>query len=93
MMLSTFVNGRTSACNYILHTQVILSRSNTTQHMYRWAELLLELMDKHGLDAGLVTYAAAELSEQQRMLQSSPDSAMYITSSREIAEAPWPALV
>jgi len=66
---------------------VILSRSNTTQHMFRWTELLVELMDKHGVDNSLVTYAAAELPEQQRMLRSSPESAMYITSSREIAQA------
>ena len=28
---------------------VILSRSNVTQHMFRWSELLVQLCDKHGV--------------------------------------------
>ena len=64
---------------------VILSRRNTTQHMYRWAKLLIDLMEKHGVDPGLVTYAAFSLEDQQRIFKESPDGALYITCNREIA--------
>jgi len=67
---------------------VVLSRSNTTQHMYRWAALLArELMPKHGVDAGLLTYAAANRAEKQRIFdEASPDCPMYFTCSREVAQ-------
>ena len=46
---------------------VVLSRSNTTQHMYRWAQMLIELCAKHGVDPGMVTYVAAARHEQGRL--------------------------
>ena len=53
--------------------------------MYRWAKLLIDLMGKHGIDPGLVTYAAFSLEDQQRIFKESPDGALYITCNREIA--------
>ena len=64
---------------------IILSRRNTTQHMYRWAKILVDLMEKHGVDPGLVTYAAFSLEDQQRIFKASPEGALYITCNREIA--------
>jgi hypothetical protein len=66
---------------------VILSRSNTTQHMYRWVTVLVDLLEKHGVDTGLVTYASAELEQQKRIFAACPEGALYITSSREVAAA------
>ena len=64
---------------------IILSRRNTTQHMYRWTKILVDLMEKHGVDPGLVTYAAFSLEDQQRIFKESPEGALYITCNREIA--------
>jgi len=64
---------------------VVLSRANTTQHMFRWAELLVELFDKHGIDQGMMTYAAFTIDDTQQAFKACPDGAMYITCSREVA--------
>ena len=65
---------------------VVLSRSNTTQHSYRWSVLLMELMEKHGLDAGMLTYASTDLEGVKRVLSESPDTCpSYFTCSRELA--------
>ena len=65
---------------------VVLSRDNTAQHMYRWAQLLTELMPKHGVDAGLVSFACFSRDEQRRLFESgSGRSPILVTSSREVA--------
>jgi len=64
---------------------VIPSRSNTSQHMFRWCQLLLSLMEKHGLDTGLVTYLAASRKEKNRVMEEFLQSPFYLTSSRETA--------
>lgn len=66
---------------------VVLSRSNTTQHMYRWTQMLVEIMTKHNVDPGLVSYAACSLDSQKSIFAACPNGAMYITCSREIAAA------
>ena len=53
--------------------------------MYRWTKILVDLMEKHGVDPGLVTYAAFSLEDQQRIFKASPEGALYITCNREIA--------
>jgi len=66
---------------------VILSRSNTTQHSYRWTELLLDQMTSRGIDAGMLTYASCRLDDVKQLLRHNPDSPMYVTCSRAIAAA------
>jgi hypothetical protein len=47
----------------------------------------VDLLEKHGVDTGLVTYASAELEQQKRIFAACPEGALYITSSREVAAA------
>jgi len=53
--------------------------------MYRWTQILVDLMEKHDVDTSLVTYAAVKIPDTQRMFKECPEGAMYITSSREVA--------
>eukprot|EP00472_Partenskyella_glossopodia_P009340 CAMPEP_0197538412 /NCGR_PEP_ID=MMETSP1318-20131121/59632_1 /TAXON_ID=552666 /ORGANISM="Partenskyella glossopodia, Strain RCC365" /LENGTH=714 /DNA_ID=CAMNT_0043096819 /DNA_START=153 /DNA_END=2297 /DNA_ORIENTATION=+ len=64
----------------------VLSRNNTTQHMFRWTQLLLNLMAKHGVESGMVTYASCDIPQQQQLFSVLKDSPMYFTGSREIAK-------
>eukprot|EP00041_Stephanoeca_diplocostata_P025030 m.647146 g.647146 ORF g.647146 m.647146 type:complete len:811 (-) comp22654_c1_seq1:955-3387(-) len=66
---------------------VVLSRSNTTQHMYRWVELLLAEMEREGVDTGMVTYAACSIDEQRRIMAAAEGSPLYLTGSRPVAKA------
>ncbi len=65
---------------------VVLSRSNTTQHMFRWTQMLVDMLPEHGIDAGMVTYLAAPRGEKARVFEAaSRHSPMYFTCSREVA--------
>jgi len=67
---------------------VVLSRSNTTQHMFRWAQMLITLLPQFGIEPGMVTYLSATREEQARVLSASGDGCpAYFTCSREVARA------
>mmetsp|Transcript_2700 Transcript_2700/g.4083 ORF Transcript_2700/g.4083 Transcript_2700/m.4083 type:complete len:706 (+) Transcript_2700:156-2273(+) len=67
---------------------VILGRTNTSQHHYRWAELLLTLMKKHQIaDLGMLTFLSCSLEDIKHITQQSRDVAgnLYTTCSRQLA--------
>eukprot|EP00397_Hematodinium_sp_SG-2012_P006668 GEMP01006702.1.p1 GENE.GEMP01006702.1~~GEMP01006702.1.p1 ORF type:complete len:689 (+),score=196.59 GEMP01006702.1:78-2144(+) len=64
---------------------VVLSRSNTGQHMYRWFQFLVENMKKHDVNLGMVTFVSCSLEEQIRLVRQYPDSPFYVTSNRKTA--------
>jgi len=66
---------------------VVLSRSNTSQHCYRWAEMLINMLNDSGIDNGLVSFASCSIEEQRRIMQASPTSPLYLTGSRPVAKA------
>jgi len=64
---------------------LVMSRSNTTQHMFRWTQLLAGLMREYDIDPRLLSYAACDLAQQQRIMRAFPEGAVYITCSRAVA--------
>eukprot|EP00581_Thalassiosira_minuscula_P008497 CAMPEP_0183706686 /NCGR_PEP_ID=MMETSP0737-20130205/3445_1 /TAXON_ID=385413 /ORGANISM="Thalassiosira miniscula, Strain CCMP1093" /LENGTH=808 /DNA_ID=CAMNT_0025934161 /DNA_START=81 /DNA_END=2507 /DNA_ORIENTATION=- len=68
---------------------VVLGRSHTIQHSYRWTELLVDLMEKEGIDPGMVTYLSCQLEDIKYITANCTDSAgmLYTTCSRELAKA------
>lgn len=67
---------------------VVLSRSNTSQHSFRWAADLNKRLAAHGVDAGMFSFLAAPLDEQQRAIAAcQPACPLYFTGSRPVAAA------
>jgi hypothetical protein len=67
---------------------VVLSRSNTTQHMYRWFQILDGLLEEHGVDRGMLTFVSADIVQQRRIMAALGEpSPLYLTGSRPVAAA------
>jgi hypothetical protein len=66
---------------------VVLSRSNTSQHCFRWADMLISMLNDAGVDNGLVSFASCTIEEQRRIMKACPDSPLYLTGSRPVSKA------
>ncbi|KAL7431676.1 hypothetical protein ACHAXM_002774 [Skeletonema potamos] len=68
---------------------VVLGRSHTIQHSYRWTELLVELLKEEDLDPGMVTYISGQLEDIKYITASSAEQAgmLYTTCSRQLAKS------
>lgn len=68
---------------------VILCRTNqkTSQHSYRWAQLLIDLSLDAGVDAGMITYISASLKDTKTILKVCEHTTgnLYATCSRVVA--------
>lgn len=68
---------------------IILGRSHTVQHSYRWTKLLVDLMKEEAIDPGMVTYLSCKLEDIKYITTNCTESAgmLYTTCSREIAKS------
>ena len=66
---------------------VVLSRSNTSQHTYRWFQILRDLLAKHGVEAGMLTHASCDITQQRRIMSANQASPLYFTGSRPVSAA------
>ncbi len=68
---------------------VVLGRSNTAQHSFRWARLLMTLLEEENVDVGMITFLSCPLVEIKDILQSCQEQTgnLYSTCSRELAQA------
>lgn len=66
---------------------VVLGRSNTAQHCFRWTRLLVDLMSQQGINPGMVTFLCCSLDDIKEILRSCQDQTgnLYTTCSRELA--------
>jgi hypothetical protein len=67
---------------------VVLGRSNTVQHSYRWTELLVDLMRQEGIeDPGMLTYMSCSLDDIKDVTRDCSESTgnLYATCSRALA--------
>lgn len=66
---------------------VVLGRSNTVQHTFRWTKLLMDLSMEHGVDPGMITYLSCSLEDIVDITQSlqAHTGNLYATCSRDLA--------
>ena len=67
---------------------IILGRSNTSQHAYRWASLLQKLCREQGIDPQMITFLSASVDDIKNTLQTCQDYTgnLYTTCSRQLAQ-------
>jgi len=66
---------------------VVLSRENTGQHMYRYSELLVNLMQAENVPLGLLTFLSADRAGHTKILKAFSESPGYLTGARGTAVA------
>jgi len=64
---------------------LVLSRSNTSQHCYRWFQLLQALSSEHGVPSNLLAFASCSVDQQRVLMKAFPSSPVHFTGSREVA--------
>eukprot|EP01013_Petalomonas_cantuscygni_P045135 TRINITY_DN9751_c0_g1_i1.p1 TRINITY_DN9751_c0_g1~~TRINITY_DN9751_c0_g1_i1.p1 ORF type:complete len:747 (-),score=227.40 TRINITY_DN9751_c0_g1_i1:501-2741(-) len=84
---STFLDlfRKTIRCLEVGIPIVVFSRNNTTQYVYRWFLILRDLLAKHGVDSGMLTFLAADVAAQREVMKALPQCPMNFTGSREVA--------
>jgi len=67
---------------------VVLARSNTEQHAFRWTKLLVDMLQREKVDPGMLTFLCCDLEDIKAILRDCQDSAgnLYTTCSRDLAE-------
>jgi hypothetical protein len=66
---------------------IVLGRSDTSQHSYRWTQLLLQLILNEGIDPGMLTFVSSSLNQIEEITTSCQNRTgnLYATCSRELA--------
>jgi len=67
---------------------VVLGRSQTSQHSYRWTQLLVDLCADAGIDLGMITFLSCTLNDIKDITSSCQTSTgnLYTTCSRALAK-------
>ena len=68
---------------------VVLGRSHTIQHSYRWTELLVDLLKEEKIDPGMLTYVSGQLEDIKFITARCVEQAgmLYTTCSRKLAKS------
>ena len=61
---------------------LLLSRSNTSQHAFRWAERLARELQREGVNPAMLTFASASLEQQQFLLGSAAAASAATAASK-----------
>jgi hypothetical protein len=69
---------------------IVLARSNTAQHCYRWFQLLLALCKQQRFPLNMLAFASCDVGQQRRLFAAFPSSPVHFTGSREVPQTPYP---